>query len=154
MLFVLQSFGVIVALVPTTKPDYLEIDIYVLQRDLPCFSAVRLVRIISDRNSGEVTSLGHTRGDVRERTQNLSKMLFLLEIMGNNRLRLFSSTPCGKVLGHHGQGEASERSIAAGRVLLCSVCSTLVRHPPPFPGQAVRIPSVLICHSSEQGNRK
>ena len=45
---------------------------------------------------------------VKERIQNLLMMFFLLEMVGNNQSRLFSSTPCGK------KATASSNSLALG----------------------------------------
>ena len=75
---------------------------------------------------------------VRERMQNLSKMRAIFEMVENNQSRLFSSTPWGKNAAtprsprtsgpsSRNMEEASESSIAAARLLLCSVCSTFVR---------------------------
>ena len=72
------------------------------------------------------------------RTQNLSKMAVLFEMVGNNHSRLFSSTPCGKNAttprsarasgpSYWNRGEASDSLIVAARLSFCWVCSTLVR---------------------------
>ena len=85
---------------------------------------------------------------VRERIQNLPKILALLRTVGNNQPRFFSSTPCGKkamtprssrASGPRSWniGEASESSIVAARLYAASaarlsalssiLCSTCLR---------------------------
>ena len=66
---------------------------------------------------------------VKERAQNLSKMLVLLEMVGNNQSKWFSLIPCGKnattprtsrAMGSRlrNVGEASESSMVASRLSL------------------------------------